>query len=108
MDDDGGTMSVWFVLSSVGIYPGTMGEPFYFLTTPIFQHVVLHLSSGKNFSIDVQGNPVQDSYIQFATLNGRPLHRDWLRDAEIKAGGVLKIKVGPTPNHAWGVTPPPY
>ena len=108
MDDDGGTMSAWFVLSSVGIYPVTIGEPFYFLTTPIFQHAVLHLSSGKDFRIDVQGDPVQDSYIQSATLNGRRLDRDWLRDAEIKAGGTLKIKVGPTSNRAWGRTPPPY
>lgn len=37
-----------------GNYPVTMGEPFYFLTTPIFQHVVLHLGSGKNVSIDLR------------------------------------------------------
>lgn len=108
MDDDGGTMSAWFVLSSIGIYPVTMGQPYYFLTTPIFHHVVLHLGSGKNFTIDVQGNPIKDMYIQSATLNGKPLDRDWLRDTEIKAGGTLAFKVGPTPNRAWGVTPPPY
>lgn len=108
MDDDGGTMSAWFVLSSVGIYPVTVGQPFYSLTTPIFQHVVLHLSNGKNFRIDVQGDPVRDCYIQSVTLNGRTLSRAWLREAEIRAGGILKIQVGPFPNRAWGVTPPPY
>ncbi len=108
MDDDGGTMSAWFVLSSVGIYPVTVGQPFYFLATPIFQHAVLHLSNGKNFRIDVQGDPVRDCFIQSATLNGRTLSRAWLRESEIRAGGVLEIQVGPFPNRAWGLTPPPY
>jgi putative alpha-1,2-mannosidase len=54
MDDDGGTMSAWFVLSSIGIYPVTIGEPFYFLTTPIFQHVVLQLQNGRHFTIDAR------------------------------------------------------
>jgi predicted alpha-1,2-mannosidase len=108
MDDDGGTMSAWFVLSSVGIYPVTIGEPFYFLTTPIFQHVELQLQNGRHFTIDVQGDPIHDGYIQSVTLNGRELSRAWLRDSEIRAGGTLDIRVGPVANKAWGVTPPPY
>jgi predicted alpha-1,2-mannosidase len=108
MDDDGGTMSAWFVLSSVGIYPVTIGEPFYFLTTPVFQHVVLQVRNGRHFRIDVQGDPIRDSYIQSATLNGRELSRAWLRDSEIRAGGTLNIRVGPVANRAWGVTPTPY
>jgi predicted alpha-1,2-mannosidase len=108
MDDDGGTMSAWFVLSSVGIYPVTIGEPFYFLTTPLFQHVVFHFSNGKRFTIEVKGNPIEDCYIQSATLNGRKLSRAWLREAEIREGGILNIQVGPKPNRGWGVTRPPY
>jgi putative alpha-1,2-mannosidase len=108
MDDDGGTMSAWFVLSSVGISPVTIGEPFYFLTTPVFQHVVLQVRNGRHFRIDVQGDPIRDSYIQSATLNDRELSRAWLRDSEIRAGGTLTIRVGPVANRAWGVTPTPY
>jgi putative alpha-1,2-mannosidase len=108
MDDDGGTMSAWFVLSSVGIYPVTIGEPYYFLTTPIFQHVVLQLQNGKNFRIDVHGDPIHDGYIQSVTLNGRELSRAWLQDSEIRAGGTLNIRVGPAANRAWGIMPPPY
>lgn len=108
MDDDGGTMSAWFVLSSLGIYPVTIGEPYYFLSTPIFQHIVLHLSNGKQFKIDVQGDPIHDFYIQSAILNGRELSRAWLRDDEIRAGGNLNISVGPAPNRKWGIALPPY
>jgi predicted alpha-1,2-mannosidase len=108
MDDDGGTMSAWYVLSSLGIYPVTIGEPYYFLTTPSFQHAVLHMSQGKNFNIEVTGDPIHDDYIQSATLNGKALSRAWLRDAEIRAGGTLRIRVGATPNKSWGVEPVPF
>jgi predicted alpha-1,2-mannosidase len=108
MDDDGGTMSAWYVLSSLGIYPVTIGEPYYFLSTPIFQHAVLHLSAGKRFTIDVTGDPAHNAYIQSATLNGKPLSRDWLRDAEIRSGGTLHITVGSAPNKAWGQVPAPF
>jgi putative alpha-1,2-mannosidase len=108
MDDDGGTMIAWFVLGSLGFFPVTIGQPYYFLSTPIFRHSVLHLSSGKNFTIDVQGDPTRYIYIQAATLNGQSLRRAWLRDSEIKAGGTLTFTVGSKPNHAWGVIPAPY
>ncbi|MDR3749886.1 MAG: GH92 family glycosyl hydrolase [Terracidiphilus sp.] len=108
MDDDGGTMSAWYVLSSLGIYPVTIGEPYYFLTTPIFQHAVLHLSAGKSFTIDVTGDPTRNAYIQSVTLNGKALYRDWLRDAEIRSGGTLHITVGAAPNKTWGLVPVPF
>ena len=108
MDDDGGTMSAWFVLSSLGMYPITIGQPYYFLSTPIFRHSVLLVGNGKRFTIDVQGDPTKDIYIQSATLNGHKLSRDWLRDSEIRDGGALSFRVGPSPNRTWGVSPPPY
>jgi putative alpha-1,2-mannosidase len=108
MDDDGGTMSAWYVLGSLGIYPVTIGEPYYFLSTPVFQHSVLHLSGGKSFTIDVTGDPVRDAYIQSVTLNGVKLSRDWLRDAEIRAGGALHVTVGAEPNKSWGLVPVPF
>lgn len=108
MDDDGGTMSAWYVLSAIGIYPVTIGQPYYHLSTPIFQHAALHLSGGKVFTIDVTGDVAHDDYIQSATLNGKPLTRDWLRDSEIRSGGALHFTLGPNPNTNWGAGPAPY
>jgi putative alpha-1,2-mannosidase len=34
MDEDMGTMSSWYVLSAIGIYPQNVGEPYYHLTSP--------------------------------------------------------------------------
>lgn len=108
MDDDGGTMSAWYVLSALGIYPVTIGQPYYFLSTPIFQHAVLHMSGNKTFTVDVTGDVAHDDYIQSATFNGKPLNRDWLRDSEIRSGGVLHLTIGPNPNTSWATGPAPY
>ena len=38
-------------------------------------------------------------------LNGKPLNRAWLRHAEVAAGGVLDLEMGPKPNESWGSAP---
>lgn len=35
MDDDAGTMSAWYIWSTLGLYPITPGEPRYIMTTPL-------------------------------------------------------------------------
>jgi predicted alpha-1,2-mannosidase len=52
-NDDAGTMSSWFIWTSIGLYP-LAGQPIYFIGSPIFSKSTLHLSGGKSFS------PVKD------------------------------------------------
>lgn len=42
-NDDCGTMSAWAIFSMIGMYPDCPGEPYYTLTTPVFDKVTLHL-----------------------------------------------------------------
>ena len=42
-------------------------------------------------------------YVESATLNGKPLNRNWLTQQEILEGGELVIKTSDTPNKEWGV-----
>lgn len=35
-------------------------------------------------------------------LNGKPLTRSWLADAEIRAGGILRFVMQARPNKRWG------
>ena len=51
MDDDAGTMSAWYVLAAMGLYPLNVGEPVYFLTTPIFKKIDIAVSTEKQFAI---------------------------------------------------------
>lgn len=102
MDDDAGTMSSWFALSALGIYPGLVGEPIYTITSPIFTRSQLNLDTGKVFSIEARSLSDDAHFIQKASLNGKPLERAWLRHDEITSGGELVLEMGATPNKEWG------
>ncbi len=68
-NDDAGTMSAWAVFSMMGFYPDCPGEPFYTLTTPVFDTV----------EIDTEWGPV---HIECK----RSSPDDW-RIARVKKGG---------------------
>lgn len=102
MDDDDGTMSAWFVLAALGIYPVTIGQPVYALTAPLFEKAVLHLKNNTDFIIRAKGVSGEKRYIQSATLNGEALNRAWLNHSEIAEGGELVFIMGKEPNVKWG------
>lgn len=103
MDDDAGTMSSWFVMRSMGLSPANIGNPVYYLTAPIFKSVTLNFGNGKSFKIDVSNYKKDDCYIIKASLNGKPLMRNWLTQQELTAGGELVLETSDVPNEQWGV-----
>ncbi|WP_205461944.1 glycoside hydrolase domain-containing protein [Mangrovibacterium lignilyticum] len=103
MDDDAGTMSSWFVMRSMGLSPANIGDPIYYLTAPIFKTINIDFGNGKRFTIEVKNYEKDNCYIQKASLNGKPLMRNWLTQAELSVGGKLVIETGPNPNKTWGV-----
>jgi putative alpha-1,2-mannosidase len=102
MDDDAGTMSAWYVLASMGIYPVCVGEPVYTLTAPIFSSVRIQLPGNKSFSILAKNLSEENFYIQRAVLNGKELKRSWITHQEITGGGTLEFFLGNTPSETWG------
>ena len=104
-NDDAGTMSSWFVWSSIGLYP-LAGQPIYFIGSPIFTNTTIHLATGQTFSIRATNTSASAKYVQSAELNGKPLHRAWLTHAEVAGGGELALRMGATPAH-WDTELPP-
>ena len=43
MDDDAGTMSAWYIWSTLGLYPLTPGNPRYVVTAPLVRSATLQL-----------------------------------------------------------------
>jgi putative alpha-1,2-mannosidase len=95
MDDDMGAMSAWYVLAAIGLSPACPGWPVYYLQVPLFSRVDI-----DNFHIRVLGN---GRYIRSATLNGKPLDRNWITQQEIMQGGKLVIVAGEKPNRSFGI-----
>lgn len=106
-DEDGGGMTSFVVLSSLGFYPVTPGMPAYNIGSPLFTQAKIHLSNGKIFEIVAQNASDENKYIQSATLNGKELDQAWFKHSDIKDGGKLVLVMGNHPNMNWGATTPP-
>ncbi|MBR4066817.1 MAG: GH92 family glycosyl hydrolase [Bacteroidaceae bacterium] len=94
-NDDTGTMSAWAVFSMMGFYPDCPGEPYYTLTTPVFDKISITTPRGDiTISCD---RPADDCrYIESISLNGkksgyRLTHKQLLDNANIK----FKLKKNP-------------
>lgn len=98
-NEDAGQMSAWYVLSALGLYQVEPAGGRFFFGTPMVDEAKLKVRDGE-FFIDVQGNGVENQYIQSVKLNGAEYHKRWIDFEEIAKGGLLEIKMGPTP-HAW-------
>jgi predicted alpha-1,2-mannosidase len=113
-NDDLGTVSAWYVLSSLGLYPMMSGGGFFVLSTPQFPHAVVSLGAigarqGGTLSIDAPGTSADRRFIASARIDGRPIRRTWLTRAAIARGGRLAFKLSARPTR-WGTatrTAPP-
>jgi hypothetical protein len=100
-NDDCGQMSAWYLMSAMGLYQVTPGQPVYCLGSPLFSKVTVHLENGKTFVIRAQNNSPTNRYVQSARLRGKPLTRSYVTHEEIIGGGELVFEMGPKPNAAW-------
>ena len=111
-DEDQGLMGSLAVLMKSGIFStngGTSENPFYEISSPIFNKITFHLHSdyyeGKSFTIEAPNNSAKNFYIQSATLNDKPLDKPWILHETVTNGGKLVLKMGSTPNKTWGSKP---
>jgi len=101
-DEDGGGMTAFVVLSSMGIYPVTPGLPYYDITSPIFEKTSIQLSNGKKFTVIAKGASKTKKYIQKAYINGKEINAPFITHSEIMAGATLELILSEKPNKEWG------
>jgi predicted alpha-1,2-mannosidase len=101
-DEDGGGMSAFVVFAMMGIYPVTPGIPTYDIASPVFEKSVIHLQGGGVFTIVAHGASARNKYVEKVVLNGTELKQVWIRHQDIRAGGVLELTMGDTPNLSLG------
>ena len=94
-NDDTGTMSAWAVFSMMGFYPDCPGEPYYTLTTPVFDKVSITTPQGE-ITIECERPDSECHYIESISLNGkksgyRLTHKQLLDNANI----TMKLKKEP-------------
>lgn len=98
-NDDGGTLSSWYVFSALGLYP-IAGSDLYVVGAPLFPKVEFKVPGGV-FTITAEGATEGHIYVQSVKINGAPLNVAEVRHADLKAGGSLAFVLGPNPS-TWG------
>ena len=103
-NDDLGQMSAWLVFTALGFYPVAPGSGEYVIGRPFVDRAVLALPNGRNFAVVAEGLSPTNRYVGEVTLNGRPLEKSVVRDADIRAGGELRFTMQATPNRRWATS----
>ncbi len=94
-NDDGGTLSSWYVLSALGFYP-IAGTTRYELGSPLFAKAEVNMGE-KVLTVVAENNSTDNIYVQKAWLNDAPLDRTWFTHDEIAQGGTLRFEMGAMP-----------
>ncbi|MFW5645237.1 MAG: GH92 family glycosyl hydrolase [Bacteroidota bacterium] len=109
-DEDQGKAGSLGVLMAIGLFQedgGAAEKPFYEITSPIFDKVVIELNNdyypGTHFVIETKNNSRENLYIQSAKLNGKKLDNCWFYHDIFAKGGKLELELGDAPNKNWGV-----
>ncbi|MDR1464397.1 MAG: GH92 family glycosyl hydrolase [Oscillospiraceae bacterium] len=93
-NDDGGTLSAWYVWSAIGLYP-VAGSDRYWIGAPILGKATLNLGGGKVLTITAANQSAKNCYVQSVTLDGVRLTEPFLTHSQIADGGTLAFVMGP-------------
>jgi predicted alpha-1,2-mannosidase len=94
-NDDGGTLSAWYVLSALGLYPVPSTDK-YELGSPLFEKAEVRLKN-KPLVIVAENYAPDRFYARKVFLNDAPLDRAWIKHSEIENGGVLRFVMDSEP-----------
>ncbi|QFU92227.1 GH92 family glycosyl hydrolase [Amycolatopsis sp. YIM 10] len=108
-NDDLGTMSAWYVFSSLGLYPTMSGANFLAVSSPQFESAVVHIGQyadrqGGTLRVTAPGVSDTNRYVQSLSLDGAPVDKAWLGWDALARGGELAHVVGDQPS-AWATAP---
>ena len=96
-NDDGGTLSAWYIFSALGLYP-VAGSDRYELGAPLFEKAEVNLGK-KQLTIIAENFRPDHAYVEKGWLNDRPLDRTWITHGEIQHGGTLRFRMSALPGN---------
>ncbi len=110
-NDDGGSMSAWYVFSALGLYPEIPGVGGFVIGSPLFSSIKLHLGGDHILTISAPSASDATPYVQHLLVNGQSSTKLWLAWNTVKQGTTLAYTLGGKPT-TWGSgqadAPPSY
>jgi len=96
MDDDAGTMSAWYVWSSLGLYPVFPGDTNLVITIPQFNKSTIKFGDRMLEIEKYSPNPTA-KYIQKIEFNNKVIDSRFIDSNRLMQGGKLRITLGENP-----------
>lgn len=94
-NDDGGTLSAWYVFSAMGLYP-LAGTDKYWIGSPNLDSAEIQLSNGNTLRITAVNQNYKNVYVKSVTLNGEEINDIYLTHSQLMAGGELVFTMSGT------------
>lgn len=92
MDEDDGAMGGWYVLSTIGLFPLMIGEPWYEITSPFFDNIKITLDNGVAIQIKTVNRKSPDDLIKQIKFNNNLISDFKINHNELVKGGILEIE----------------
>jgi predicted alpha-1,2-mannosidase len=106
-NDDLGTMSAWYVWSTLGLYPQNPAVPVLVLGTPLFKHAQIRVPGGANIEILAPSAATDNEFIQSVHRNGQPWTRSWIPFTSAPVRLDIDVSSAPALLCAWTSTSVP-
>jgi predicted alpha-1,2-mannosidase len=107
-NDDLGTLSSWYVLGALGLYPEVPGTGVLAIGSPLFRRATVRLAGGRKLRILATARrrlPLSRTpYIQAMRIDGHPYGRPWTTFCALTGGATLAYRLGSRPDRAWGAS----
>ncbi len=94
-NDDGGTISCWYVFSSMGFYP-LAGTDKYWIGSPNLDSAEISLSNGNVLKVKAVNQSDDNIYVTSVKLNGVELEGCYVTHEQLMAGGELVFTMSNT------------
>lgn len=95
-NDDGGTLSSWYVFSAMGFYP-LAGSDKYWIGSPNVDKAEIALSNGNVLKVTANNQSEKNVYVSSVTLNGEKLDGVYVTHEQLMGGGELVFEMSATP-----------
>ncbi len=91
-NDDGGTLSAWYVFSSMGLYP-LAGTDLYWIGSPCVESAEITLPNGKTLTVKAENQSDKNVYVSSVKLNGETVTGPYITHDQLMGGGVLTFSM---------------
>jgi predicted alpha-1,2-mannosidase len=91
-NDDGGTMSAWYVFAALGVFP-IAATPDYLIASPMLTHAEIALAGGQTIVLDAPDASARTYTPRTVQWNGVALTRPRIAHDAFVAGGTMRFEL---------------